>query len=86
MEASMQGSFDKSGETVKSIYKSWGAGIFLLPGLVLAVLIGVVVTQPNLSTLISEAAQAEFTASGPVDTARSEIAQASKQVRAVNAH
>lgn len=81
----MHGSFDQSGETVKSIYKSWGAGIFILPGLILALLIGVAVTQPNLSTLISEAAQAEFASSGPPEIAPAEVAQPAKEVRAANA-
>ena len=82
----MHGSFEKSGETVKNIYRSWGVGVFVLPGLLLAVLIGMLVTQPNVSTLISQAAQAEFAATSGPELAAPEVAPAAKDVQAVNAN
>jgi hypothetical protein len=87
MEASMHGSFDKSGETVKNIYQRWGIGIFVLPGLLMAFLIGLLITQPDIPLWISEAAQAEFAdSSGPPEVAPSVAVPPAKVARAVNAN
>jgi hypothetical protein len=91
MEASMHGSLDRSGETVKNLYDRWGMGIFLLPGLLLAFVIGLLITQPDIPLWISEAAQAEFANSNPPEVAPSVIAQptnaeATKEARALAAH
>jgi hypothetical protein len=92
MEASMHGSFDRSGEMVKNVYQRWGIGIFILPGLLVAFLIGLMITQPDIPLWISEAAQAEFADSnGPPEIAPSAaaqpavIAQPAKEVRAISA-
>ena len=67
----MHGSLDRSGETVKNLYHRWGMGIFLLPGLLLAFVIGLLITQPDIPLWISEAAQAEFANSNPSEVAPS---------------
>jgi hypothetical protein len=92
----MHGSLDKSGETVRNLYQKWGIGIFILPGLVMAFLVGLLITQPNVSVWISEAAQAEFANSMPAEVAPSAvaqptsvqpaIAQATKEAHATAAH
>jgi hypothetical protein len=56
----MHGSLEKSGETIKGIYRSWGIGLFALPVLLVAFLIGLAITKPDVSNWISEATQAEF--------------------------
>ena len=57
----MHGRFDRSDETGgKSIYRRWGIGVFLLPILLVAFLIGLAITRPNVSAWISEAEQAEL--------------------------
>lgn len=87
----MHGSLDRSGETVKNLYHRWGMGIFLLPALLLAFVIGLLITQPDIPLWISEAAQAEFANSNPPEVAPSVIAQptnaqATKEARALAAH
>jgi hypothetical protein len=65
MEAAVPGRFDKSDETTdNSIYRSWGIGIFVLPVLLVAFLVGLAITKPNLSGWISEAEQAGLVSSG----------------------
>jgi hypothetical protein len=67
METSMHGSFDRSGETGDSIYRSWGFGFCAFALLAIA-LIGLAITQPSAIDWISETAQAEYAAtySAPV--------------------
>jgi hypothetical protein len=86
VEASMLGSFDRSRELVNRCYQSCGLGIFLLP-VVLAAMIGLALAQPDLSNLISEAAQAEFAGThlSPQSTP-SQLAQPAKAVRTVKAN
>jgi hypothetical protein len=96
MEASMHGSFERSGETVKNLYHRWGIGIFVLPGLLVAFVIGLLITQPDIPLWISEAAQAEFVNANPPEVAPAVVAQPtdaqptnaqpSKEARAANAH
>jgi hypothetical protein len=83
MEASMHGSFDKSGETIKSIYRNWGIGVFALPVLLVALLIGLAITKPDVSNWISEAAQAEFVRAGSVPKAAP--TQPADEIRTVKA-
>ena len=71
----MHGSFDRSGETVKYLYHRWGMGIFLLPGLILAFVVGLLITQPDIPVWISEAAQAEFANSNPPEVSPAVVAQ-----------
>jgi cell division protein FtsX len=83
MEASMHGLFNKSGETVKSIYRNWGIGVFALPVLLVALLIGFTIAKPDMSNWISEAAQAEFVGAGSVPEAAP--TQPAKEIRTVKA-
>lgn len=83
----MHGSFEKSGETVKSIYRKWGIGIFALPVLIVALLVGVAVTQPDVSKWISEAAQAEFVNSNEtLEVVPTQNPPPSMQIRTVRAN
>jgi hypothetical protein len=63
METTMHGSFDKSGETDNQ--RSWSVGFFALPLCIAIALIGFVLTHPEASSWISEAAQAEFVGINP---------------------
>ncbi len=66
LETTMHGRFDRSDQTTgKSIIRSWGIGFFALPVLLVAFLVGLAITKPNVSRWISEAAQAEF--AGAID-------------------
>jgi hypothetical protein len=87
MEATMHGSFDRSGETDKSIYRSWRIGVFALPALLVIALVGLAITHPNMSSLISDAVQAEFanTYLAP-EIAPAQIAQPAREVRTVRAN
>jgi ABC-type sulfate transport system permease component len=86
MEASMHGSFDRSPEAEKTIYRRWGIGFLALPVLLATVLIALAFTQPGALNLISEAAQAEFANAylGP-EIAPTQIAQP-KEIRTVRAN
>lgn len=82
----MLGSFDRSRELVNRCYQSCGLGIFLLP-VVLAAMIGLALAQPDLSSLISEAAQAEFAGTHvPTEATPTQLAQPAKAVRTVKAN
>ena len=84
----MHGRFDSSDETNdKSIYRRWGIGVILLPVLLVAFLIGLAVTQPDVSTLISDAAQAELASSGQATGGTPEqAAPPAREVRTAKAH
>jgi hypothetical protein len=84
MEAAMHGSFDRPGEAVKTIYRNWGVGIFVLPILLVAFFVGLVMMQPNVSTWIAEAARAEFNPGSEI--APSVFAQPPTEVRTVKAN
>jgi hypothetical protein len=87
MEASMHGSFDRSGEADKGIYRSWRIGYFALPALLVIALVGLAITHPNMSSLISDAVQAEFAnAYLAPETAPAQIAQPARAVRTVKAN
>ena len=84
----MHGRFDSSDETGgKSIYRSWGIGVFLLPVLLVAFLIGLAVTKPDVSALISDAVQAELVSSGQATGGTPEqAAPPAREVRTARAH
>jgi hypothetical protein len=85
MEASMHGSFDRSREPGKSIYRSWRIG--LLPALLAMALVGLAITHPNMSSWISDTVQAEFanTYLTPEITP-TQIAQPATKIRTVRAN
>jgi hypothetical protein len=84
----MQDEFDRSGETSdKIITRSYGNGIVVLPVLLVAFLLGLAITRPDVSRWISEAVQAEFVASGQVTGGvPAEVGQPARQVRTVKAY
>jgi hypothetical protein len=87
MEASMHGTFDKSGESNNRISRGWGIGFFALPVLLVIALIGLAVIRPAVSIWISEAAQAEFVGTDLVrDVAPTQLAQPGPVTRTVKAY
>jgi hypothetical protein len=86
MEADMHGSFDKTGETIRAAYGRWGVGILALPVLVVVALIGLAMTNPNMSNWISDAVQAEFVGSNGPEIAPTQLAKPSSAIRTVRAN
>jgi len=85
MEASMHGSFDKSGESHNRIYRSWGIGLAF--ALLAFALVGLAMTGPAVSNWISEAEQAEFANSSRLlGVNPTQLAQPAMQVRTVKAN
>lgn len=84
----MHGRFDRSDETSEtSIYRRWGAGVFLLPVLLVAFLIGLAITKPNVTAWISEAEQAELVSAGQATGAVPEQATPpARETRTVKAY
>lgn len=83
----MHGSFDKSGEVLRNIHRDWGIGVFALPVLLVAVLIGLAIARPDVSNWISEAAQAEFASSGQLpEVTPTQVARPSMELRTVRAY
>ena len=82
----MPGLFEKPGETVKKVYRSWGIGIFVLPVLIVVALVGLATTHQGRSNWISEEMQAEFVRAGSPDVAQTQIAQPAKEMRAAKAN
>ena len=84
----MHGKFDKSGETSDdNIYRRWGAGIFVLPVLLVAFLVGLAIAKPDMSAWISEAEQAGLVNSGQgLEGAPAPEAQPARDVRSVKAY
>jgi hypothetical protein len=60
VEATMHGSFERSGKSDNSLSKRWGIGFFVFPVLLAVALIGLVMLEPAASKWISDAAQAEL--------------------------
>jgi hypothetical protein len=86
MEADMHGSFDKTGETIRTAYDRWGIGILVLPALVVVALIGLAMIHPNTSNWISDAVQAEFVGSNGPETAPTQLAKPANTVQTVRAN
>jgi len=88
MEASMQGSSDRSGETpYSSFYQRWGIGFFALPVLLVVALIGLAVIQPSTTNWIANEVMAEFAgANFWPETATTQIAKPAGDIRTVNAN
>jgi hypothetical protein len=87
VEATMHGSFDKSGKAVKDACRSISFLAFALPVLIVMALIGLVTTRPEGSNWISQAAQAEFVGTDLVqDVAPIQLAKPAMQIRTVKAN
>jgi hypothetical protein len=84
----MHGKFDESGETNDdSVHRRWGIGIIVLPVLLVAFLVGLAITKPNVSTWISEAEQAELVSSGQgMDEIPAQVAQPAREARTAKAN
>jgi hypothetical protein len=81
----MHFAFDRSTETIKRMYRSGGAGVFVLP-VVLAAMIGLAIAQPNVSTWMFEIAQSEFAGGNAVpEIAPTQLAQPRSEIRTVKA-
>jgi|SRR3954464_3204059 hypothetical protein len=87
MEASMYGSFERSGGSLKRVYRNWGIGIFVLPVLVAAMLIGLMVSEPNFSAWIADAVQGEFVTTDPaLSKIRTQAGRTGQESRTVKAN
>jgi len=82
----MHGSFDGPRETLKSAYRNWGVGIFALPLLIAAALVGLAVTSPVASDWIAQAVQAEFANSTLPEMTPVQLAQPTMAIRAARAN
>ena len=83
----MHGTFDRSGESDKGIYRSWRFGYLAVPALLLIALVGLAITHPDMSSLVSEAVQAEFAnAHLAPQIAPTQIAQPARVIRTVRAN
>jgi len=84
----MHGRFDGSDQTTdQSITRSFGIGIVILPVLLVAFLVGLAIAKPDVSRWISEAAEAEFVASGQATGGvPAEAERPAGQVRTVKAY
>ncbi len=83
----MHGTFEKRGESDDRIHRSSGIGFFAFPALLVIALIAFAVTHPGVSTLISDAVQAEFVGidSAP-DVVPTRLAQPGMVTRTVKAN
>jgi len=83
----MHGTFDRSGESDKGIYRGWRFEFIALPALLVIALVGLAITQPDMSSLVSEAVQAEFAnAHLAPQIAPTQIAQPARVIRTVRAN
>jgi hypothetical protein len=85
MEATMHGSFDRPPRDDQSAHRGWDIKLVALPILVVIALIGLAVSHPNASKLISEAAQAEFVGADfvPDLAPPTRLAQPTNEIRTV---
>jgi len=87
VEASMQGLFDKPGETINRIYQRWGIGVFALPVLLVIALVGLAMTPRAAPNWISQAAEAEFAgANYRLEAAPAQPAKPVIEIRAAKAN
>ena len=83
----MHGSFDKQPREGQSAYRNWNMKLIALPILGVVALIAFVVSHPEASKWISDAAQAEFVSTDFVpDLAPTRIAQPNNEIRTVKAY
>jgi len=83
----MHGTFEKRRESDDRIHRSSGIGFFAFPALLVIALIGFAVTHPGVSTLISDAVQAEFVGIDfAPDVVPTRLAQPGMVIRTVKAN
>jgi hypothetical protein len=87
MEASMHGSFDRSGKSESRTQRSWSIEFFALPLLFVIALVGLVIAQPAASNWISEAVQAEFAGANLApEVAPAQLAKPAMQISTIRAY
>jgi hypothetical protein len=88
MEASMHGSLDKQPREGKSAYRNWNMKLIALPILGGVALIAFVISHPEASKWIADAAQAEFVGTDLVPdlVPPTQLAQPGNQIRTVGAY
>jgi hypothetical protein len=87
MEASMHGTFDRSGKTGKTVNPNSGLRLVVIPALLAVALVALVIMQPDAARWISEAVQAEFAATYPVpEDAPTRLAQPADNIRSARAN
>jgi len=84
MEASMHGTYERSGKTGKPVELSPGIRLLVIPALLAVAVVALAIRQPDVSRWISDAAQAEFASTGQAPAA-TQVAQPVREVRAVKA-
>ena len=84
----MHGPLDKQPRNDKSVYRNWDLKLLALPILLGVALIGFVVSHPDASRWISDAAQAEFVGTDfvPDVAPPTRLAQPSNEIRTVKAY
>jgi hypothetical protein len=86
MEATMHGSFERSGEADNHTHQRPSAAFFAIPAFIAVVLAGLMLTLPSASIWISQAAQAEFAGVyPPPEAAPTQLAQPAAPIRTVKA-
>jgi hypothetical protein len=87
MEASMHGTFDRSGKTDKTIHGNSGLRFVAIPALLAVALVVLAMTQPDVSRWMTEAVQAEFAPGNLTpETAPTQLAQPATEIRTVKAN
>jgi hypothetical protein len=84
METSMHGSFDRSGDNDNGSHRNWSVGFFAVPVGIAIALMAFVLTHPEASRWISQAAQAEFSGIDPApETAPIQVARPTMELPTV---
>jgi hypothetical protein len=82
----MHGTFERRRDSDNRIHRKPDLGFFALPVLLAIALIGLAVTHPDVSTLVSNAVQAEFVGIDPAPAAPTQLAQPAEMTRTVRAN
>jgi len=87
LEASMQGWFNRSGQTDIRVSSRWRIGLYALSAMLAIALIGTMMMRPIVSNWVSQAVQAEFVGSDLApDVAPTQLAKPAMDVRSVRAN
>ena len=84
----MQNPVDKQPRDSRSAYRNWDIKLFALPVLLVAALIGFVVSHPGVSKWVADAVQAEFANTDlvPELAQPTRVAEPKNEVRTVKAY
>jgi hypothetical protein len=88
METTMHGSFDRPPRDDQSSHRGWDIKLVALPILLVIALIGLAISHPSASRLISDAAQAEFVGTDfvPDLAPPTRLAQPTNEIRIVGTY